>query len=237
MDPEWLQLLFLRTLEAYYNLETINRALDLLVARGFRLIANAEQEEYENAVPEVTLALRCDIDKYLAERGEELYIHAYSLTGIERNFLLLLAPEDGALYCQANHDYIHYDEEGRAFYQAMLEVFKDLYNSWQPFYGHQDYEGGISLSRKTVIEDQNIGYLYYINLFSPELVNKIGRDRLLSAPAWRIEEFADGGIFLIPVNYMAIDGGGHSLKKVADHLGMNTPQAPGEEWDEYEDEG
>ncbi len=236
MDPVLLKL-FLSTLEGCYEAETFERSFSLLVAHGFRLIADGEEEEYENVVPEVTPALRRDINEYLAHRKERLFIQVYSLGDVDFRFVLLPVPEEGMLACRANPDYMRNDEEGRAFYQAMLEVFKDLYNSWHPFYGHQDYDGGISLSRKTVIEDQNIGYLYYINLFSPELVKKIGRDRLLSAPAWRIEEFADGGIFLIPVDHMAIGGGGHSLKKVANHLGMNTPQAPGEEWDEYEDEG
>ena len=208
MDPVLL-ILFLHTLEACSNVETFERCFDLLIARGFRLIASSEEEKYENAVPEVDFS-----------------------------FVLYPVPEEGALYCQANpnQDYIR-SNEAREFYPTMLEVFKDLYNSWHPFYGHQDYEGGVSLNRDTVIEDQDIDYLYRINLFGPELVSKLGRDRLLSAPAWRIEELADGGIFLIPQDHMAIGGGGHSLKKVADHLGMNTPQAPGEEWEEYEDEG
>ena len=225
--------LFLRALEACYQVETFERVFDLLIARGFRLIADGEEEEYENVVPEVTPALRRDLNEYLAHRKERLFIQVYLLGDVDFRFVLLPVQEEGMLVCQVNYDYIR-SNEARVFYPIMLETFKDLYHACQSFYGHQDYDGGISLSRKAVIQDQSIGYLYYINLFGPELVKKLGRDRLLSAPAWRVEELGDGGIFLVPEDHLAIGGGGHSLKKVADHLGMSTPQAPGEEWDEYE---
>jgi hypothetical protein len=86
------------------------------------------------------------------------------------------------------------------------------------------------------VNEQTVDTLYFINLFGPELVNKLGRDRLLSAPAWKIEELDDGGIFLVPTEHIAVSGGGYSLLRVARHLGMETPQAPDEEWEENEDE-
>lgn len=231
MEPLLLKL-FLRTLDTCYSNETIKRSLDLLVAHGFRLVADTENVKYEHAVPEVSPTLQHDIDKYLAHRGEQLLVQAYSLGDSDLNFVLLLVPNEGLLACR-----VHWEDLPDAKnYLALLETVKDLYRIWRPFYGHQDYPDGISLSRNRVINVQNIDYLYEINLFGPELVNKLGRDRLLSAPVWKVEALDDGGIFLIPDEQVTVDGKRYSMKKAADYLGMKTPQAPGEEWDEYDED-
>lgn len=39
--------------------------------------------------------------------------------------------------------------------------------------------------------------LYEYNLFSAETVDSIGRDRLLTAPAWHVSELDSGGVFLV----------------------------------------
>ncbi|HEY1349669.1 MAG TPA: hypothetical protein VGF67_08605 [Ktedonobacteraceae bacterium] len=71
MDPFLLRL-FLRTLDACYDNEALNRAMDLLIARGFRLIADTQEAEYADVSPEVTPALRHEIAGYLARRSGEL---------------------------------------------------------------------------------------------------------------------------------------------------------------------
>ena len=74
-----------------------------------------------------------------------------------------------------------------------------------------------------------VHHLYIINFLSPEIVAKLGRERLLNSPAWRSELLDDGGVLLIPDNMTDI-AAPFSLKQVADILDLQTPQAPDEEW-------
>lgn len=82
---------------------------------------------------------------------------------------------------------------------AFISVAKILYNFIHPFYGEGDIE-------ETYTENYNpykdvklgkIKHIYWINFFSPELVKKIGRETLLSAPSWKTEELKDDGILLM----------------------------------------
>ncbi len=228
---------FLRTLAACYDSETIAHFLKLLVSHGFRVIAESEDEIYADVAPEVTQELQQEVDAYLAQRGDPLFFRAYYVGDIDLSLLFQLVPEEGLLACMVEQEHFYGSAEGHAAYLTMVAIFKELCDCWHPFYGHTYYSGGVNPDRAALLSDLNVPALYYINLFGPELVNKLGRDRLLNAPAWKIEELADGSIFLAPEDHVEVAGGGYALKKVADYLGMNTPQAPGEEWEEFEYEG
>ena len=230
MDP-FLLVLFLRTLDACYDSEALNRALDLLVARDFRVIADAEEAEYENVSPEVTPALKRAIAEYLTQRKGELALSAYHLGDTTLELQLALVPQEGLVECHVDTEELSF-EFGRQpdLYPLLLDVCKDLYLAWRPVYGHIYYHTGMNPDRDEVLRLQ-IEYLYLVNLFSPELVQKLGRERLLSAPAWKVEELEDGAVFLAPTDYVAHPG--YTLKKVAEHVGLQTPQLPGEEWDEW----
>lgn len=59
--------------------------------------------------------------------------------------------------------------------------------------------GGIAIGDDETIEDlvtRTIPPLYEYNVFRPETVEAIGRDKILSAPAWFVEELDTGGVFL-----------------------------------------
>lgn len=63
--------------------------------------------------------------------------------------------------------------------------------------------------------------LYEYNVFRPETVEELGRERVLSAPDWYVEELDSGGVFLAvrePPKQCspAID----ACLDVADHLGI-----------------
>jgi hypothetical protein len=223
---------FLRTFAACYDTETISLFLKLLVSHGFRVIAETENEIYADVVPEVSQTLQQDVDAYLAQRNAPLFFRAYYVGDIDLSLLFQLVPEEGLLACMVEQEHFYGSVEGHAAYLTMVAIFKELCGSWHPLYGHTYYSSGVNPERAVVLSDLNVVALYYINLFGPELVNKLGRERLLSAPAWQIEELADGSIFLVPEDHVEAGGGGYSLKKVADYLGINTPQSPGEEWEE-----
>lgn len=42
--------------------------------------------------------------------------------------------------------------------------------------------------------------LFWLNTFSPATVERLGRDRVLSAPAWKVEELNDGRVLLVVSN-------------------------------------
>ncbi|WP_224448652.1 hypothetical protein [Haloprofundus salilacus] len=67
-----------------------------------------------------------------------------------------------------------------------------------------------------------VNEIFWLNIFSEPLVEKFGRDRILSAPAWRVDELDTGTIVLIaedsPVRPSKEWQGSRS--KIADHLGM-----------------
>lgn len=231
MEPLLLQFL-LRTLDAGYSDETIKHTFELLITRGFRLIAEEEEEEYKNVTPEISSILQHEIDEYLARQKDQLYIQAYYLEGEEElKLIILLLPEEGLLNCWLSNADLDTDPNKGVIYQILTDIFKDLYRIWHPFYGFEEYSGGSFVSRNKLLTEQQAVYLYFINFFGPELVNKLGRERVLSAPAWKIEEMDDGGIFLMPVDPTASVATGYTLKGAAAHLGLNTPQAPDEEWD------
>ena len=225
---------FFRTLEACYDADIISRFLKLLVSHGFRVITEAESEIYVDVVPEITQALQQDIDGYLARQSGPLFFRAYFVGEIDLSLFFQVLPEEGLLACMVEQEHFYGSAEGHAAYLIMVDIFKELCGLWQPLYGYTQYSTGVNLDRASMLKDLNVDVLYYINLFGPELVSKLGRDRLLTAPAWKIEELPDESIFLVSEDHVAVGGGGYSLKKVAGYLGMKTPQRPGEEWDEYD---
>lgn len=63
--------------------------------------------------------------------------------------------------------------------------------------------------------------LYEYNVFRSETVDAIGRERVLSAPVWYVDELATGGVFLSvrePPRQCSRTAG--TCQEVADHLGL-----------------
>jgi hypothetical protein len=64
--------------------------------------------------------------------------------------------------------------------------------------------------------------LYECNVFGPELVERLERERVLSAPAWRVTPLGDGGVMVIPnacFGYSCNRTDDHR-SAVAEHLGL-----------------
>lgn len=76
------------------------------------------------------------------------------------------------------------------------EFVLELYDYLSPMYVYGDtYLDESSLSVEG-IESGQLEALYWVNGFGPEMAESIGRDRLLNAPACRVDDCADGGAFL-----------------------------------------
>lgn len=97
------------------------------------------------------------------------------------------------------------EDENDSFYykksvDKIIELSKELYLIAKPAFvageGSDPYELTPKLM-KEYLKNSTIKNIFWFNIFPPKLVEKIGREKLLSAPAWLIEELADGGIMLI----------------------------------------
>lgn len=63
--------------------------------------------------------------------------------------------------------------------------------------------------------------LYWLNIWPADIVDQIGRDRIRSAPAWRVEELDDRVVLLVTfANPYEMDGQTHG--EVAEHFGLEA---------------
>ncbi len=131
-----------------------------------------------------------------------------------------------------NYDYKEdINEKKRAALNAelLLELVKSLYQVIQPIYGYWDWDAHIpwmwnyledpDIPRQ--LENLELDRIYWVNFFSPNLVKKIGREKLLSAPSYKTEELKDGGILLMagsePFDFLV---NGIDREEVEKHLGI-----------------
>lgn len=96
-----------------------------------------------------------------------------------------------------NTPYFWHAEYNPAKYSRLfLDIGKSLYEVLGPTFGWVDFDYGLFTTHED-IEALELPTLYWANFFGPAYVNKIGRDKILSAPAWAIEELADGGLLYV----------------------------------------
>ena len=62
-------------------------------------------------------------------------------------------------------------------------------------------------------------HLYQHNFFGPALVEQIGRERVLNAPAWQVRSFEDGATLVIPNDLYGDEQVDH-MPAVAEALGL-----------------
>jgi hypothetical protein len=101
-------------------------------------------------------------------------------------------------------------------YDAFLKFTKTIYLSIKPSYAVADHE--------LDLEGYNYDFknkIFWVNFFSPERVKEIGRERLLSAPAYQTEELTDGSIMLLATKNQG-DAGPEIREKILKHLGFKN---------------
>ncbi len=228
--------LFLRIAESLHNREMVQRYLQLLVSLGYHLRVLREENVSDNAAPEISLMAQQALEAYLTRQQANLHLHASYLGRLRIEMWITFNSEEGILSFSVDHEHFNGSDEGRAAFGALVEMFKATYAYWHPFYGYEWYDGEPKAARVALLVTYDIHHLFSINFLGPEIVEKIGRERILSAPAWRNELLDDGGVLLIPDNVY----GSHipfAYKRLALALGLQTPQDEGEEWfeDIYDD--
>ncbi|MBI4317573.1 MAG: hypothetical protein HY675_03705 [Chloroflexi bacterium] len=79
---------------------------------------------------------------------------------------------------------------------SFLRFAELIYPHLGPAYGWLD-EVGERLYRGQDVPARKLAYIFWANFFGPPYVEKYGRDFLLGAPGWRVEELSDGGILYV----------------------------------------
>jgi hypothetical protein len=87
-----------------------------------------------------------------------------------------------------------YDNERLSSY--FLELGRKLYMIVKPSFGWIDQYHGWTTTHED-IESLSLRLLYWANFFGPKFVQKLGRDKIMNAPAWKVEELIDGGILYL----------------------------------------
>jgi len=98
--------------------------------------------------------------------------------------------------------------------KEFLKCAKIIYYIVKPEAGAGDHE--LTLEHYNYDLENRI---YWINFFLPERVKKIGKEKFLTAPAYKVEELKDGGILLIATKEQGM-AGPEITEKIAKHLGL-----------------
>jgi hypothetical protein len=102
-----------------------------------------------------------------------------------------------------------------------LDIGKRLYEILRPTFGWIDFDYGLRTTHED-IEALELPTLYWANFFGPAYVDKIGRDKILSAPAWAIEELPDGGLLYVLASCPGLADDHVSVESVKAHFGIES---------------
>jgi len=95
-----------------------------------------------------------------------------------------------ALFTRAESDPEHYS-------RVFLDLGMILYEAILPDFGWLDICEPAGFTWYDDIEALRVPHLYWASFFGPSYVNKLGRERLLTAPVWSVEALADGGLLCV----------------------------------------
>lgn len=108
--------------------------------------------------------------------------------------------------------------------KEFVEVLAQAANILEPKWGF-GRRGGLAIGEDETIEDlatRTKPPLYEYNVFRPETVEAIGREQVLSAPAYYVEELDSGGVFMAVTEPPKQCGHeGQQCEEVADQLGLS----------------
>jgi hypothetical protein len=89
------------------------------------------------------------------------------------------------------------DKDPERYARFYLDIGKGLYTILQPTFGWIEWDLEWLPTKHEDIENLRLPALYWANFFGPPYVRQLGREKILKAPAWRIEELPDGGLLYI----------------------------------------
>lgn len=120
-------------------------------------------------------------------------------------------------------DYYFWDNSERGWkasenVEKVIELSKALYDPVECLYGYADHELNEYPSEEEILSGK-ITHLNWAMLFPKSLAEKMGKDRILTAPVWRVEELKDGGAILVMSSNPFI-GGLEGKGKLKRYLGI-----------------
>jgi hypothetical protein len=246
---------YLHNPEEIHQAEKVQRLLQEIAAQDYYLVTDTEWEQ-TSAIWRAFLQSSSDggssgssartfqagvsplsqeqAEHFYTEKRQMCFLRAFSASpdGPMKGFTfdLRLDAEEGAVYISFDEDRFDRSTEEVVMYDRWLEMVRMIYTIWHPIYGYQlDHMGVMPYTPKEDIRAFNITRLYDLNLFGPELVQQLGRERIESAPAQKILPLDDGGIILLPKIYFYPPPNRdvyYDPEKVAAHLSLSYEENP-----------
>jgi hypothetical protein len=232
---------YLEKPELFYDRERLQRFLQGLAEQGY-YVAGSDQAEVREArlallnrdgededaerlfSPIVSPVLGQDAIAFVEQALSDLSLTLFStaregeMQGVEID--MLLDAESAMVYST-----LHGSSDVLEHYKRWLALHRYMYTVWHPLYSYNDSGGAIPYTSREKILVGKVKWLYEVNLFSPLLAEKLGRERLLNTPAWHVESLDDGSIFFVPV--LTYNGGkeedyAYSREEIASQLGLRA---------------
>lgn len=202
--------------------------LDALATMGYSVLESAEYLQRPHVrgkpVKGVSAEARTHAESFC--RGEARWLNC---VGERDGYFHIdpgISPEDGFVVLAASDAALtNLDDVDYAMqcFEAFVEAAAATYEIWHPVYG-VSFGGAWVAPLVTYAEALALHARSFsnINIFGPEFVAKIGRERLLSAPAWRVRPFDDGGVMVVATPFIRDprETHDHSLDEVAKHIGI-----------------
>ncbi len=177
--------------------------------------------------PGVSEGLRREALVYMAERMEQLTVAVRSMarSPLVRGFevTVTLAPQEGYILLSIEQErFFRPTLDGLAKYRYWIKIIEKTYACWHPLYAHEfTHQGPPSVNPSwEEVHALEIPALYGLNIYGPELVQKIGQQRLLEAPAWLVRELEGPGCLLIPVDQYSVASSSYNYDDVARYMGF-----------------
>lgn len=84
--------------------------------------------------------------------------------------------------------------------KQLLEITNTISNSIKPIYVYglvEKYDEEQVRPTKEQIMNGEVSRIFWLNIFSEQMVQNLGKDKLLSAPAWKVEERPNGRVLMV----------------------------------------
>lgn len=178
--------------------------------------------------PGISESVRQQISLYATEHQEQLTVAARSIAhsplvrGFE--FTVTIVPTEGYLLLSIEQErFFRSTLNGLAKYRYWIKILEKTYASWYPLYAHEfTHQGPPSINPSWEdVSALKIPALYDLNIYGAELVQQMGKERLLDTPAWVVRELENQGCLLIPTDpHNFSPQSPYTFDGVAKHLGF-----------------
>ena len=207
----------------------IHKLFYFLVSRGMKYNAYEYKGQYhiigkkpgkdihfmEKEIGESTEKLAEIIDTYLTydlkTTSLDIWLEYSGKVSFTFNILIFQMRDNKVSILFDTGEHLITDEES---FLAFIDLCKEVFVKFNCSYGafRSEYQNYIPSSKEDFLKEKpNI-----VNFYSKPLVEELGRERLLSAPAYKVEELENGGIMLIMCTNVL---GCENNDAVLEHLG------------------